>query len=279
MSGTTRRGILKMAGASVAALSMGAKTLHSSQLPGQSATETLASQDNKSSNVMVIAAHPGDAFFAMGAPVAMATQSGAQGLLLSLTLGEKGSPTIPPTQYGASQREAAQKAAALIDAKALFLEYPDGELPANDEAKFAVCDLIRQYKPSTVVTHWKGSWHKDHRACYDVVQDAIFYAGVAGFIRRQPAHEVNEILFADNWEDAVGFVPDTYLDIAPVCDRWLSACGSFPMWRGENGFRYNDYYASRAVTCGCVSNFKQAVAFMSSAEERVRHLRTLSQTR
>jgi hypothetical protein len=98
---------------------------------------------------------------------------------------------------------------------------------------------------------------------------------LASIIRKLPAHEVKEVLFADNWEDAAGFVPDTYLDITPVFDRWLNACGLFPMWRGENGFRYNDYYASRAVTCGCVSNFKQAVALMSPADQRVRHIRLL----
>jgi LmbE family N-acetylglucosaminyl deacetylase len=275
MSSTTRRSILKMAGASAAALSIGTRALHASQMPGRPSAEATESRVNKSSNVMAIAAHPGDAFFAMGAPVAMAAQSGAKGFLLSLTLGEKGSLTIPPAQYGVFQREAAEKAASLMNAEALFLGYADGELPANDEAKYAVCDLIRQYKPTTVVTHWKRSWHKDHRACYDIVQDAVFYAGLASIIRKLPAHEVKEILFNDNWEDADGFVSDTYLDITPVCDRWLQACSSFPMWRGENGFRYNDYYASRAVTCGCISNFKQAVAFMSPADQRVRHTRSL----
>ena len=275
MSSTTRRSILKMAGASAAALSMGTRALPASELPGRSSAEVTGSQVAKSSDVMAIAAHPGDTFFAMGAPVAMAAQSGAKGFLLSLTLGEKGSLTIPPAQYGIIQREAAEKAAALMNAEALFLGYQDGTLPANDEAKFAVCDLIRQYKPSTVVTHWKGSWHKDHQACYDIVQDAIFYAGLANITRELPAHAVRRLLFADNWEDADGFVPDTYLDITPVCDRWLQACSAFPMWRGENGFRYNDYYASRAVTCGCVSNFKQAVAFMSPADQRVRHIRAL----
>ena len=223
---------------------------------------------------MAIAAHPGDAFFAMGAPVAVAALSGGQGSLLSLSLGEKGSPSIPAEQYGAAQREASQKAAALLGAKTLFLSYPDGEIPINDEAKFAVCDLIRQVKPSTIVTHWKGSWHKDHRACSDIVEDAIFYAGLPALVRKQPVHAIRKLFFADNWEDAAGFVPDTYLDITPVFDRWLNACNAFPMWRGENGFRYNDYYGSLAVVRGCLSNFKQAVALMSPDEQRVQRIRT-----
>ena len=194
--------------------------------------------------------------------------------MLSLSLGEKGSRTIPIEQYGASQQEAAQKAAEMLGAKALFLHYPDGEIPVNEEAKFAVCDFIRQYKPVTIVTHWKGSWHKDHRACYDIVDDAVFYAGLPALVRKDPTHAVKKLLFADNWEDATGFIADTYLDITSVFDRWVNACGAFPMWRGETGFRYNDYYGSLAVARGCLSNFKRAVALMSSAEQRVQHIRT-----
>jgi LmbE family N-acetylglucosaminyl deacetylase len=275
MSNATRRNVIKSAGAGMAAMFMGAEMSHATQLPGQPASSDPAHAKDRPANVMAIAGHAGDAFFAMGAPVAVATHSGGQGSLLSLSLGEKGSPVIPPAQYGEMQRAAAQKAAALIGAEALFLHYGDGEVPANDEAAFAVCDLIRQYKPETIVTHWKGSWHKDHRACYDIVQNAIFYAGLSAFVREHPAHNVSRLFFADNWEDATGFVPDTYLDITPVCERWLAACSAFPMWRGETGFRYNDYYASRAIACGCLSRFDRAVCLMSPPDQQVRHTRSL----
>ncbi len=224
---------------------------------------------------MAIAAHPGDAFFAMGAPVALATYRGAAGLLLSLTLGERGSSTIPPAQYGAMQRDAAEKAAALIGATPLFLSYRDGEIPVDDEASLAVCDLLRKHKPAVVVTHWKGSWHKDHVACYEIVQDAVFYAGLPALARELPAHEVRQIVFADNWEDADGFVADSYLDISPVFEPYSHACSAFPMWRGETGFRYNDYYTSRAVGCGCLSHCRYAVGLMSPAGQRVRNLQAL----
>lgn len=224
---------------------------------------------------MAIAAHPGDAFFAMGAPVALATHLGGQGFFLSLSLGEKGSATIPPAKYGAMQQKASNEAAALLGASALFLHYGDGAIPDNDEAAFAVCDLIRQHKPHVVVTHWKGSWHKDHRACNEIVQNAIFYAALPGFARQQPAHSVSTLYYADNWEDADNFVADTYLDITPAYDQWLKACGVFPMWRGETGFRYNDYYSSLAIGCGCLSGSRQAVSLMSPAEQRIQHMRAL----
>jgi LmbE family N-acetylglucosaminyl deacetylase len=160
-----------------------------------------------------------------------------------------------------------------MGATALFLDYRDGEIPVNDEIAFAVCDMIRQYRPEVVVTHWKGSGHKDHRACYNVVDDAIFYASVPGFTRKRPPHSVRRWFVAENWEDADGFVADTYLDVSPGFDKWSNACNEFPMWRGETGFRYNDYYRSLAVQRGCLSNFARAVALMSPVHH-ILHVRT-----
>ena len=270
----TRRDFLTMAGGGTVALSGGAEFLNAGQLPGHAGSGETGTGEREFSSVMVIAAHPGDAFFAMGAPVAVATHSGGQGWVLSLSLGERGSATIPAEQYGVLQRQAAEEGAGMLGAKALFLHYPDGEIPVSEEAKFAVCDLIRERKPATIVTHWKGSWHKDHRACHDIVEDAIFYAGLPAIVRKEPSHGVKRLYFANNWEDASDFVADTYLDITAVCDEWLNACGVFPMWRGENGFRYNDYYSSLAIGQGCLSNFKRAVSLMSAEDQRVRRIGT-----
>jgi len=224
---------------------------------------------------MAIAAHPGDALFTMGPAVAAEIAQGGRGIFLSLSLGERGSSTIPPAKYGAMQREATEKAAAILGAEADFLSYPDAEIPLTDEASLAVADRIRQFKPAVVVTHWSGSWHKDHQTCHALVRDAIFYAGLASLERTLPAHSVAKLLFAENWEDITNFVPDTYLDISAVYDKWVKACSVFPMWRGETGFRYNDFYQSLAVARGCLGGFPYAVALMSSPDERVAHVRTL----
>jgi N-acetylglucosamine malate deacetylase 1 len=268
MSSTTRRDFLAMAGGGAIALTA------TTRLPGgQVMGHAAATPDHAFMSVMAIAAHPGDAFFSMGAPVALATHSGGQGWFLSLSLGEKGSPKIAPQEYGASQRQASEKAAAQLGSNALFLSYRDAEIPINEEAKFAVCDLIREHKPATIVTHWKGTWHKDHRACHDIVEDAIFYAGLPTLVRKNPAHAVGTRYFADNWEDSDGFVADTYLDITAVFEDWANACSVFPMWRGENGFRYNDYYSSLATLRGCLSNSQRAVSLMSPPDQKIQYLR------
>jgi LmbE family N-acetylglucosaminyl deacetylase len=225
---------------------------------------------------MAIAAHPGDGMFTMGAAVAQQIACGGAGVFLSLSLGEKGAPkNTPVKEYGEAQREATEKAARLLGATALFLAYPDAEIPFNEEISLAVADAIREHKPEIAITHWSGSWHKDHQNCHIVVRDAIFFAGLATLERKLPPHSVGRTYYADNWEDAAGFAADTYVDIEQVYGKWLDACALYPMWRGETGFRYNDYYSSLAVMRGALSNFKQAVALMSDATQRSARLQSL----
>jgi N-acetylglucosamine malate deacetylase 1 len=221
--------------------------------------------------IMAVAAHPGDGLFTMGSSLAQQVDKGATAVLLNLSLGERGAPrNIPVQQYGEMQRTATEKAARLLGFEAAFFTYPDGEIPFNEESSLRTCDSIREHKPDIVVTHWSGSWHKDHQNCHLIVRDAIFFAGLATLARSRPAHSVSKVFYADNWEDATNFVPDTYVDIEPVYEKWLQACDFYPMWRGQTGFfRYNDYYSSLAVMRGCVSGFKHAVALMSDADQRM----------
>jgi N-acetylglucosamine malate deacetylase 1 len=273
MKDPTRRNFLKDIGVGAAALSMQPAGANAHQMPGR--PSSASAESLASSTLMSIAAHPGDTFFAMGAPIAHHIQNGGRGVFLSLSLGEKGSATISPGKYGPMQRDASERAAKMLGAQAAFLPYADGQVPLNDEISFAVCDLIREYKPVIVITHWRGSWHKDHRNCYAVVNDAIFYAALPAIARKLPVHTVSQLYFAENWEDAQDFRADTYLDVSSTCDRWLKACGAFPMWRGETGFRYNDYYQSLAIANGCVSGFYRAVALMSPQDQLTRHVQTM----
>lgn len=227
--------------------------------------------------VMAIAAHPGDGLFTMGAALANQVERGGRAVLVSLSLGERGAPSnIPVHEYGELQRRATEKATHLLGAEAVFITYPDAEIPFNDESSMRACDVIREHKPDIVVTHWRGSWHKDHQNCHLLVRDAIFYAGLSSLSRSHPAHAVSRVFYAENWEDTTNFVPDTYVNIEPVYKKWLQACDFYPMWRGQTGFfRYNDYYGSLAVMRGCLSGCSTAVAMMSEADQRVQHLQSL----
>ena len=151
-----RRSFIQSAGG-VAALSVlhGSASALSSGTPGR---------------ILAIAAHPGDGMFTMGAILAQQIERGGSGVLLSLSLGEKGAPkNIPTQQYGEMQRTATEKAVHLIGGEAVFLNYADAEIPFNEESSLQVCDLIREKRPEIVGTHWSGSRHKDHQNCHVAV--------------------------------------------------------------------------------------------------------------
>jgi len=135
---------------------MGTDFLNARQLPGQSPSETSGWQDGNFSKVMAIAAHPGDVFFAMGAPVPSLLISRSRLLSKSLVGRERLSHNFPRNNTDHLNGKQRRKLRSCSVQKRYFLQYPDGEVPINDEAKFAVCDLIRQYKPLTIVTTGKG---------------------------------------------------------------------------------------------------------------------------
>lgn len=247
-----------------------------SAIPGSSAL-TQNAATSKPGKVMAIAAHPGDGMFTMGAVLAKQIERGGAGVLLSLSLGERGAPKeISVQRYGEMQRTATENAARLIGAETIFLDYQDAEIAFNEESSLRVCDAIREQQPDIVVTHWSGSWHKDHQNCHLIVGDAVFYAGLQTLARSRPAHAVSKTYYAENWEDAANFVADTYVDIEPIYHKWLQACDFYPMWRGQTGFfRYNDYYSSLAVMRGCLSGFRYAMAMMSDINQRTQRMQSL----
>jgi hypothetical protein len=126
MDDSTRRRFLKELSLGAAAFSASAQGAQTEQMPGRPPSGDTQPQASHPASIMAIAAHPGDAFFAMGLAVARQVHLGAQGVFLSLSLGERGSARIAPAQYGPLQRQAAESAAERLGARAEFLTYPDG---------------------------------------------------------------------------------------------------------------------------------------------------------
>lgn len=214
--------------------------------------------------LMVIGAHAGDAENMAGAVVLKHTHAGHPATIVHMTLGEAGHPRLPPEEYAPQRQREAQEAARLMGARAIWLPYRDGELPVDEEVKLRVCDLIRQEKPALVLTHWKGSIHKDHAATFAIVQDALFYAALPSIRRELPAHRVRAVYYPENWEDMEGWRADIFLDTSDIWEEYLAALDAHELMRGGiSSFRYRDYYDALGTVRGCLGGFRKAVALMS----------------
>ena len=218
--------------------------------------------------LMVVGAHAGDAEVTCGGLIARYTSEGHEAVIVHMTLGERGHPTLPEEDYGKQKRLEAERAAKVLGAKAVFLPYRDGELEPSAEVKFRVCDVIRRFKPEILITHWKGSFHRDHRATHDIVLDAVFYAALPSIKRAEPAHRVRALYFAENWEDPFGFEPHMYVDISDVFEIWKEAASAYAFARGETGFPYIEYYSCLFRLRGIEAGFKYAQALMMPEMQR-----------
>ena len=225
--------------------------------------------------LMVIGAHAGDAENMAAATVLVHTRAGHAATIVHMTLGEAGHPTLAPDVYAEQRKKEVSESARLMGAKAIWLPYRDGELPVNDESKFQVCDLIRQEKPTVILTHWKGSFHKDHAATHEIVRDALFYASLPAIKRELPAHRVRGVYFPENWEDMDGWRADVYLDATDVWQDYLAVLRSHEFICRSASFRYFDYYDALGTTRGCLGGFQKAVALMMQPGAWVRKLQHL----
>ena len=138
-------------------------------------------------NILVILAHPDDPEYFCGATIAKWIQNGHNVEYCLLTRGEKGiNDTYNDPENLIAIREKEQKAAAAILGvkDIVYLEYEDGMLAPNMNARKDVVRVIRQIKPDIVVTCDPTNYylndryinHPDHRAAGQIVIDAVFPA-------------------------------------------------------------------------------------------------------
>ncbi|MCE9647709.1 MAG: PIG-L family deacetylase [Chloroflexi bacterium] len=139
--------------------------------------------------ILVILAHPDDPEFFCGATLAKWARAGHQITYVLLTCGDKGfNPTTHPemtTEKLCGLRHVEQaNAAKVIGANPpLFMDLPDGYLVPDLNLRRDIVREIRRHRPDILVTcdpqnlfAMYGINHPDHRACGQVVIDAVFPA-------------------------------------------------------------------------------------------------------
>ena len=213
--------------------------------------------------IMVIGAHAADAEIMGGATVLKHVDAGWRAVMVHMTPGEKGHPVLSPEDYKKIKDVEAENAAKLLGATSVMMPWPDGELPVNEEVQMAVADVIREHRPTVILTHWNGSFHRDHNNTYTNVLASLFFAGLKTFVREFPPHRPEKIYFAENWEDVENFRPEIYLDTTSVFDRYIDAIHAYSLFRKEVvPFGYEQWYRGASQMRGAEAGFEQAVALM-----------------
>jgi N-acetylglucosamine malate deacetylase 1 len=212
--------------------------------------------------ILAIGAHAGDMELTAGAVLLKQHALGDHVVFLHLTLGEGGNPKLSPDLYGAQKRREALAAAKMLDAQVIFGPYRDGELPNTEEARRYVAEVIREVKPSLIITHWRESLHRDHATTHAIVEDAVLLASLEGVKLARPPHRGVRLWYAENWEDAEQFSPYLYVDVSGQMDRWRQLVSNYEFVRGGvSSFAYLEYYGALATVRGAEAHRAQAEAF------------------
>lgn len=213
--------------------------------------------------ILAVGAHAGDMENASAAVLARQKKLGDRVVILHLTLGEGGNPKKSPDDYGNQKRREAMEAAKAIGAEVIFGPYRDGELPNDESARRYVAGVIRQVKPTQVITHWKNSIHRDHSTTYTLVSDALLLAELESIdLAHPPWRGVRSVYYTENWEDADGFKPYIYVDVTDELALWKDCVSKYEFIRGGiSPFPYLDYYEALARVRGAEAGKRYAVAF------------------
>ncbi len=212
---------------------------------------------------MAIGGHIGDMELTAGGVLATLALQGNRIVTVALTGGEKGN---PPGQTVAEYREQkvreAHGFAEMLGGTAVVFDTPDGELLDDETNKFALADLIREYKPNVLLTHWKNSMHKDHEATHRIVRDAQFYAALPGFVRDLPAHFAAGPWYAENWEDPIGFHHYKFVTVSEEgFALWERAISLHWFTVHSTSFSYKEYYTHLMSVRGIEARKTRAQAF------------------
>jgi LmbE family N-acetylglucosaminyl deacetylase len=212
--------------------------------------------------VLTIGAHAGDMEITCGGVLLKEVHLGAEVHLLHLSRGGRGHPGKAPQEYRQQKEEEARECARRMGAQVHFLDYMDAEIPDSIEARLAVAQVMRQVRPTVVITHWRASLHPDHTVAHRVTDGAVLWAALEGLGEGQVWRGVQRHLYTENWEDPEGFSPYLYVDVTAFREAWLDAVQAYELFRGKvSSFDYLGYYDGLGMVRGAQVGAGWAEAF------------------
>lgn len=140
-------------------------------------------------DLLVFGPHPDDLEIGLGGTIAREVRDGHAVGLCDLTAGELGSNGTPEIR----RQESADAAAVLGAAWRENLGWPDGGI-TRDHVRSAA-EFIRRHRPRTVAVPYWDDRHPDHVISSQVLQEAVFRAGLRRYTADGDAWKVDWICY------------------------------------------------------------------------------------
>jgi LmbE family N-acetylglucosaminyl deacetylase len=187
--------------------------------------------------ILAIHAHPDDVEFQCAGTLARLKDLGCPIVIATMTAGDLGSADLDQEAIAAIRRDEARKAAELLGAEYMCLEFGDLAIEVNNDGRRRVTECVRRARPDIVITAPPVDYMADHEVTSRLVRDALFSASVPFYKTQQwdpapPTERIPHLYYCDPIEGVDWFgqpVPyDFIVDISSTFDRKLEmlACHS-----------------------------------------------------
>jgi len=176
-------------------------------------------QDHKL-RIIIIGAHPDDPDKVGGTAYKWA-QMGHDVLMVSVTNGDAGHPTIKARELAKIRREEARKAGEVIGIRYITLDNHDGQLMPTYENRLQIIKIIREQKADIVIFPRPYDYHPDHRYTGVLVLDAAYMVTVPTILPKVPYLEKNPLFLfmSDGFIHPEPFKSDVCIDIDDVIEK------------------------------------------------------------
>lgn len=188
-------------------------------------------------NILAIGAHPDDIETSCGGTLAKYAKLGHKVFTATATNGNVGSATLPMDEIAAIRKEEARRAAAVIGAEYICLDYDDEMFFEDKAARLAFINLVRYCKADVILTHNPEDYNPDHELTSKIINDIAVMIPVEKIKTKEPAYDKIPIIAYFEPVNGLGFVPTEYVDITETMEIKMEMCAqhkSQVSWMQDN---------------------------------------------
>lgn len=215
--------------------------------------------------VLAVVAHPDDAELLCAGTLARARVDGAEIGVCVLCQGDKGSPGQLAGDLVLKRRRESETAAKLLGATLFPGEIPDAMLLETEETRSRMVEVLRRFRPTLVLAHWKDDYHPDHQVASRLAEATTWLSASRGFMTGSPPLEVSPTLWWMDTLGMMGFEPAFSVDISAHVElkEQLLACHQTQLARaGDPDFTHlMDLMKNQMYTRGQQSGVRAAEGF------------------
>jgi LmbE family N-acetylglucosaminyl deacetylase len=166
-------------------------------------------------NILAICAHPDDAEILCGGTLAKYAKKGDSVTIAIATNGEVGSPTLGKEEIAQVRKKEAQEAADVINAKMIWMGFPDEFLLDSEETRLKFIDVMREVQPDVIFTHWpQDLYNPDHTLTGQITNDVAIMTTVPNIKTNHPPTKKIPIIYFIDSLAGLNFQPEEYVDIS-----------------------------------------------------------------